>query len=147
MRLSRQKAVLLVLVAGVACSDAIGPDTVSAFFSLQTINGRALPTFLAETPGPSTTIISSVLTLYKSGKAVRIEHRDEMFRGDVTDTTTYDYRIQGNQIEIGSFHCPIDAICAANMTGTISPLGLNLLINPTSIDFHIIYEYRGFGAD
>ena len=90
MRLSRQKAFLLVLIASIACHSTTGPETISAFFTLQTIDGRALPTYLAATPGPSATIISSSLALYTTGKAVMIEHRNEMLRGGVTDTTAYD---------------------------------------------------------
>jgi hypothetical protein len=147
MRLSRQKALLLILVSSAACSGATGPETVAAFFELKSINGRPLPTYLAATPGPSRTVISSNLTLYKSGKAVMVEHRDDMFTGEGTYTTNYNYRIQGNQIVVGTFQCPINADCASYMKGTISPLSLNLVINPASVDFQIVYEYRGFGAD
>ena len=116
MRLSRQKVFLLLLVSGIACSDSTGPETVSAFFTLQTIDGRALPTYIAATPGPTSTIISSSLNLDKTGKAAVIEHRDETFRGDVTDTTTYEYRLHGAQIEITS---PI--VCLAITTPSKSP--------------------------
>jgi hypothetical protein len=148
MRLSRQKVFLLVLVSGIACSDGTGPATVSAFFMLQTIDGRALPTYIAATPGPTTTIISSSLILDKTGKAVVIEHRNEMLRGDVTDTTTYEYQIQGIQIVMSEpILCTSSSICPALRTGTISPLGLSLVINPNSTDSHIVYQYRGIGLD
>ena len=150
MRLSRQKAFLLLLVSGIACSDSTGPETVSAFFTLQTIDGRALPTYIAVTPGPNATIISSSLILDKTGKATVIEHRDETFRDDVTDTTTYAYSIHGNQIEITSpIVClAITTPCPSTLqTGTISPFGLSLIINPTSTDSHIVYTYRSIGLD
>jgi hypothetical protein len=150
MRLSRQKVSLLLLVSGIACSDSTGPNTVSAFFRLQTIDGRVLPTYIAVTPGPNATIISSSLILDKTGKATVIEHRDETFQGDVTDTTTYEYRLHGAQIEIA-----LPIVCLAITTpcpsilrtGTISPFGLSLIINPTSADYHIVYQYRSIGLD
>jgi hypothetical protein len=147
MRLSSQKVFLLLLVSGVACSDSTG--TVSTVFSLQAINGRALPTFIAETPGPTTIIISSNLILDKTGTAVVIEHRNEMLRGDVTDTTTYQYRLNGTEIEID---LPIACLGIGSCPpfvwrGTISPLGLSLIINPYSSDSHIIYKYRNMGQN
>jgi hypothetical protein len=145
MRLSRQKVLVLLLASGIACSDSTGPETVSAFFTLQTIDGRALPTYIAETPGPNATIITSSLILDKTGTATVIEHRDETFRGDVTDTTTYGYTIHGNQIEMGSF-CLAITTCPVR-TGTVWPFGLSLVINPTSPDYHIVYAYRRVATD
>ena len=142
MRLFRQKCFLPVLFGILACSNATGPETVSARFVLQTIDGRALPTYIAATPGPSSTIISSSLTLDKAGNAVVVEHRDELFRGDVTDTTTYGYTVHGNRIEMHSVSiCLANTICPGSRAGTISPFGLSLDINPTSIDSHIVFKY------
>jgi hypothetical protein len=149
MRLSSQKVCLLLLVSGIACSDSTGPNTVSAFFSLQSINGRALPTFIAETPGPTTIVISSSLILDKTGQAVVIEHRNEMLRGDITDTTTYEYRLNGAEVEIASpVACLAISICPPFLwSGTISPLGLSLILNPYSSDSHIVYSYRRVPTD
>jgi hypothetical protein len=149
VRLLRKKAFFLLLVSGIACTDSTGPQTISAFFILQSIDGRALPTFIAQTPGPTTTIISSSLFLDKTGNAVRIEHRNEMLRGDVTDTTTYQYTMHGAQIEIflpvaclAIYSCP-----PFEWTGKISPFALSLVINPYSTDSHIVYQYRTIGLD
>ncbi len=148
MRLFSQKAFLLVLVSSIGCDSTTAPPSVSGYFVLQTINSRALPTFLAATPGNTATIVSSTLTLNTAGKAVVTEHRQDIFQGDGTYSTTLDYRIHGTQIEIGSFSpCPINALCAANWIGTFTPGGLSLSINPASVDFQIVYEYRAFGAD
>jgi hypothetical protein len=145
MRLLRRTALLLVLVSSIACSDSTGPSTVSAFFTLQTIDGRALPTYLAITPGPSATIISSSLILDKTGTALVIEHRNETFRGDVTDTSSYGYSIKGSQIQIESL-CLAISSCTFR-TGLITPIGLSLVINPTSTDSHIVYSYRRVPTD
>jgi len=115
---------------------------VSANYALQAINGRQLPTYLASTPGPTATIYWSTLTLDQSGKAVMTEHRVDTFSPEATYTTTFDYRITGFQIEIGSFQpCPSNASCLANMKGTVIGSTVNLLINPGS-DFPINYEYH-----
>jgi hypothetical protein len=150
MRLLREKAFLLLLVSGIACSDSTGPRTISAFFNLQSIDGRTLPTYIATTPGPTTTIISSSLLLDKTGQAVRIEHRNEMLRGDVTDTTTYQYIMHGAQIEIFSpvICLAIYTSCPAfDVTGTVSPFALTLVMNPYSTDSHVVYQYRTIGLD
>jgi hypothetical protein len=146
MRLLRRTALLLGLVSGIACSDSTGPQTISAFFSLQSIDGRALPTYIAATPGPTTTVISSILSLDKTGEAVVIEHRNETLRGDITDTTTYGYSIKGSQIQMGSM-CLAIGTCPTVRTGTVSSLGLSLVINPHSADSHIVYKYRNIGLD
>jgi hypothetical protein len=112
---------------------------------LQTIDGRALPTYLAITPGPSATIISSSLILDKTGTALVIEHRNETFRGDVTDTSSYGYSIKGSQIQIESL-CLAISSCTFR-TGLITPIGLSLVINPTSTDSHIVYTYRRVPTD
>jgi hypothetical protein len=150
MRLSCQKALLILLVATIGCHESTGPRTVSANYALQAISGRQLPTYLATTPGPNATIFWATLTLDQSGKAVMTERRVDTFTPEATYTTTFDYRISGFRIEIGSFQpCPINASCIANMTGIIIGSTVNLLINPGS-DFPINYEYHvapvvGFG--
>ena len=143
MRLLSQKVALLVIFSCIACHDAAGPVTVSAEYRLDNIDGRPVPTYLAATPGPTATIISSILTLNSAGKAVITEHRSDTFAGERTYTNTYDYRIDGDQIEIGSFKlCAPNAICVPNRIGTISSDGLNLVINPESELQIITYNYR-----
>jgi hypothetical protein len=146
MRLSCQKAFIFVLVATIGCGDTTAPIKVPAQFDLVNINGRQLPTYLAATPGLTATILWASLTLDRAGKAEMTEHRRVEGPGILTEATytnTFDYRIHGDKIEIGSFEpCPINAICAPNMIGTISNSGLSLIINPTSIDFRVTYGYR-----
>jgi hypothetical protein len=143
MRVRSQKVALLVIVSCIACHDATGPVTVSAEYTLANIDGRPVPTYLAATPGPTATIISSTLTLNSTGKAVMTEHRSDVFEGERTYTNTYDYRIDGDHIEIGSFKlCAPNAICVPNKIGTISSDGLTLVINPASELQIITYNYR-----
>jgi hypothetical protein len=88
MRLSCQKAFLILLVSTIACRDSTAPpERVSASFVLQSVSG---PTF----------------------------------------TASLDYRLHGDQIEIGSFTpCGPGDLCAANATGTLSN-GTLTLNNP-----------------
>jgi hypothetical protein len=145
MRLSCQKALLMVLISSVGCHEVTSPVAVTAFYMLITIDGRALPTFLSPIP-ESPTVLSSSLTLDNAGKAVIVEHRQDMFQGDTTFRNTYDYTINGNEIVIGSSQaCPPGAICAASFVGTISNGHLSLVINPASINGRIVYDYLHIG--
>jgi len=149
MRLFCQKALLLVLGSTIACHDSTGPVAVPAYFVLQGINGRQLPTYFSAQS--NITILSASLGLDGTGKAKMTELRREVVQGIPTETlytSTLDYRIHGDHIEIGSFEpCPINAICAANLVGTISNGVLSLTIVQISIDGSIVYEYRRMGAD
>ena len=143
MRLSCQKAFLLLLVSTIGCHDSTAPLALPAQFNLENINGRQLPTYFSPTPGLTPTIVWASLTLDNAGKAVMIEHRLAFDGTETTITNTLDYRIKGNQIEIGSFEpCAPNANCAANFIGTISGEALSLIIVQISIDGSITYNYR-----
>lgn len=143
MRLSCQKAFLLLLVSTLGCHDSTAPLTLPAQFELENINGRPVPTYFSSTPGPTPTILSASLTLDNAGKAVMSEHRREFDGTEATITNTFDYRITGNQIEVGYFGpCPINANCFGTYKGTISGMTLSLTIVQVSIDGSIIYNYR-----
>ena len=143
MRLSCQKLFPLLLVATIACRDATAPLTLPAQFNLENINGRPVPTFFSPTPGLTPTILSASLTLDNAGKAVMTEHRREFDGTETTITNTFDYRIKGNQIEIGSFQpCPPNANCIGTLKGTISGEALSLTVVAISIDGSIVYNYR-----
>jgi hypothetical protein len=139
MHLLREKAFLLVLASAIACHSPTGP--VSARFVLENINGRSLPTYLASTPGPTTTIFSASLTLDKSGTVVMTEHRRDLLRGEGTYTDTLEYRIHGIQIEIGCFKPHIGTDMCPNLTGTILGGILHLNVGRQA-STAIIYTYR-----
>ena len=143
MRLSCQKAFLLLLVSTIGCTDSTGPLTLPAQFELENISGRQLPTYFSTTPGLTPTILSASLTLDNAGKAVMTEHRREFDGTEATITNTFDYRIKDNHIEIGSFEpCPINAMCIGTLKGTISGETLSLIGVQISINASIIYNYR-----
>jgi hypothetical protein len=146
MRLSCQKAFLLLLVATIGCRDTTAPLKLPAQFELVNINGRPVPTFFSPTPGLTPTILSASLTLYEAGQAVMTEHRREFDGTETTRTANLVYRIRGNQLVLSCFQppaisSPIDLLCVS-YTGTISVESLSLIIVPGAIDGIVVYNYR-----
>lgn len=119
MRLRCQKSLLWLALFTLACHDATGPQTVNARFELNNIDGRALPTPIAFTPGTTATINSSAITLDQSGTASFTEQRTEWNGVAAVYHWTYTYKIVGNKIDFEAPPCPPNAICAAPPTGRI----------------------------
>jgi len=151
MRLPRQQAFALLLVAAIGCNDSIGPK-LPATFDLVNINGRGLPTFFSPTPGQTPTILFASLTLDNNGKAFWLEGRRESDGTQTIINNTFDYKItfnqtqigkiMFNQIEIGSFSpCAANANCMGTYKGTISNETLSLNVQATNAGA-IIYNYR-----
>ncbi len=148
MHLSRKKIFPLLFFSAIACHDSTGPVTLPAQFELENINGRPVPTYLSATPGNPPTILSSTLTFDNSRKVVMTEQRQEWNSTETTTTHTFDYRINGNQIQIGCFDPPAipgvgvaDFVCIASYTGTISGKDLSLVVVPLP-NGSIVYNYR-----
>jgi hypothetical protein len=144
MRLFSEKVAVLLIASSIACDDATGPGA-SAQFALENINGRPLPTYFSATPGLTATVLWATLTLGKDGKAVMSEHRREEYgstESEETYTNTFDYRIHGGLIEIGSFQpCASNAICIPNRTGTYFGDRVSLIM-VASVGGSITYNYR-----
>jgi hypothetical protein len=145
MRLPCQKAFLLFAASTIACHDPASPPVVTARFELSDINGRSLPTF--ESPIPeSPTIFSATLQLDAAGGASLTEHRHQMAGGDVTYTSTYTYKITGNQIQFGYIQpCPPNANCVEPPKGTITESGLSLA--RYGANSGIVYNFRLVAPD
>jgi hypothetical protein len=147
MRLSCKKVLLLLGVAfTAACHDSTAPsNTINAHFELRNVNGSPLPSILWATPQETTTVYWSSLYLNKQGKAILSEQRRNVYQGVATDATytnAYDYRFNGNQIEIGSFQpCAPNAVCIGNFTGTIDASNLALTVGRLSPTTEIVYFY------
>ncbi len=145
MRLSRRTLSFLVFALILACRDTTAPERTSAGFVLQSINGQPLPVVLFSDATRTLTVVSSILTLTMDGHAfIGESYRQQDSQGIVTQptfTATLEYRLHGDQIEIGSFTpCPPNAQCAANATGTLSN-GTLTLNNPLPAP-NKIYFYR-----
>jgi hypothetical protein len=146
MRISRQKAFLLLLAATIGCTDTTAPIKVPAQFDLVNINGRPIPTYFSPTPGNPPTILWASLSFYEAGQAVMTERRQEFDGTETTRTANLVYRIKGNQLVLSCFQppvldAPVDPLCAS-YTGTISAESLSLIIVPGAIDGLVIYNYR-----
>jgi hypothetical protein len=142
MRLSCQKAFLLLAVSLLACRDSTANVAMPPrLFILNDINGRVLPTYMVTTPGLTPTIVSGTLTLDPSGHASMSEHRIE-FNGVETDNTAnYTYKITGGTVQFEMLgYCPGTVMCAGPPKGTISTDGLRLTINLFGSNT-ILYDY------
>lgn len=144
MRLSCQKAFLLLALSLFACRDTTANVAMPPrLFILNDIDGRSLPTYLVPTPGLTTTIVSATLTLDRSGHA-SIEHKIETNGAETSTTASYTYKITGLTVQfemVGS--CPGTVMCAGPPTGTISSDGLTLTIarygtNAIFYDFSLV---------
>jgi len=144
MRLRRQKAFLVLVLATVACTGPSEPASISAQFILTDVDGRTLPAGSPPsvgTPGP--TVVSGTMTLDLGGTAVTAEDRINSDGTRVTLTTHYVYTIKDAQITFAyAFPCPINAICAPPPTGQILDNGLRAeLVFPPGYAFQV-YNYR-----
>ena len=139
MRLSCRQLQFLFAFAVLGCTDSSGPRTVFMDFSLYDISGRPLPTYLVPTPGPTTTIISNRLTLYKDGTAQTTERRVEWDGTDHTVTYQQHYAINGSVIQF-AYNCPPGADCIAPPRGTIT--GNQLSLDVSGGAGSVIYDYR-----
>ena len=149
MRLSRWRVSFLAFASILACRDTTGPERISAFFSLQSVSGQPLPAVIFSDATITRTVVSSTLQLDTQGHAIITEADREDAQGIVTEpifTATLDYRLRGDQIEIGSFTmCPPNALCASDATGTISN-GILTLNNPLPA-LGKVYVYRIIPTD
>jgi hypothetical protein len=139
----------LVFALTIACRDTTGPETISAFFALQSVDGHAIPAVLFSEPTRTRTVISSSLILDNQGHATINEADREDLQGVVTEsvfTATLDYRLNRDQIEIGSFTpCPPGAFCAPNAKGTIA--NGTLTLNNFLLAMGTVYVYRAVPTD
>ena len=139
MRLSRQKAFFLLLVAAIGCSETTSPK-LPATFELVNINGRPLPTYFLATPGPTTTVLSAYLTLQTDGTAFWQENRRDAAGAVTTITRSFVYTISDGRIEVGSFGPCID--CTGSYYGEVSKDALSLVVTAFSGGGSVIYNYR-----
>jgi hypothetical protein len=142
MLVSRQKVFLLLLFAGIGCSETTAPN-LPATFALVNINGRPIPTYFSVTPGLTSTVLSAYLTLQTDGHAFWIENRRDDAGAFTSFSHNFEYRINNGQIEVGSFQpCAPNANCVGTYKGSVSNDALSLVIVELSTDGSITYNYR-----
>jgi len=139
MILLRKIAVVGTAAAVLACHDSAGPPGLPAGYMLTTINGRALPTSLAQFP-ESPVVNWGSLQLDAAGTAVITENRLTMIApGNVTYTTNYTYTIRDGRI-VFHFDCPPTAICSSPPVGIFS--GSHLFLTYEGADGDLLYDYE-----
>jgi hypothetical protein len=146
MRLSRRTLSLIAFPLALACRDTTAPERISEGFVLQSVNGQPLPAVLFSDATRTLTVVSSILTLTMDGHAFIGEVYTQDSQGIVTQptfTATLDYRLHGDQIEIGSFTpCPMGSFCLENATGTLSN-GTLTLNHPRSALLKVYFYTTG----
>jgi hypothetical protein len=140
MRLSCQKAFVLVVASTIGCHETTAPP-VAGSYVLESINGQPIPANIQAEGGDTITVIYSSLTLDAAGKAQLSEHiryvHPNSPPGEVTYTTGYSYRLVSNVIEgkniVFDFSppCPPNALCPVPPTGTFVGSKLVLSWGPT----------------
>lgn len=138
MHLSRRKALFLLLVAAIGCSESTSPK-LPATFELVNINGRPLPTYFAATPGLTLTVLSAYLTLQPDGTAFWFETRQNEAGAVTTITHDFNYTISGGRIEVGSFGPCVD--CTGTYKGDVSKDALSLVVAAFG-QGGVVYNYR-----
>jgi hypothetical protein len=123
-----------VLLAS-ACSTATSPSLGSEAgrYVARTIDGRSAPALVDTSATEFAVLLADTLELDGHGSARRAIaiHRVEPSLGVDTVYHTVrmmSYRLNGAQLELGSFApCPPAAVCMANDTGDLTPVGLLLV--------------------
>jgi hypothetical protein len=140
MRLSCQKAFILVAASTMGCTQTAAPP-ISGSYVLESINGQPLPANIQAEAGDTIAVLSSSLNLDGLGRAQLSEHiryvHPNSPPGDVTYTQGYSYRIEGSRV-IGqsivfdySPPCPPNALCVAPPQGRFSGFKLILTYGST----------------
>jgi hypothetical protein len=140
MRLSCQKAFLLVAALTLACHESTSPpQTVARQYRLVSVDGQPLPAVLNARQGDTTRILWATIALDVAGNAYSADHWRRVYPPNPAEEATLslqqEYRISGDNITVGSFTpCPENAVCIGNKTGKIteSTLTLSYADSPTA---------------
>jgi len=132
MRLTCQKAFLLVVAFTMACDESTAPpETAPGLYILETINGRPVPTIVSAGQADTSFVLWATLTLDDAGNAIRVERWRHVYPPNRTDEGTFtaqrSYRIEGDKITVGSFTPCLDTVnCEGNKVGSITSTTLTL---------------------
>ena len=85
MRLSSRTMKFLVFALTIACDDATGPERITTFFALRSVNGQPIPAVLFSEPTRTRTVVSSTLRLDEEGHAFITESDTENLQGVVSN--------------------------------------------------------------
>lgn len=150
MRLSRQKALLLIGALTTACHDTTAPPT--GFYRLESFNNQTLPAVINAGSGDTTTLFSGFLVLDGAANAMIATHSRQVHPSipprDATDTARYTYRVVGDSIAFDySPPCPINALCVGPPYAKSTSTTLTLFYFSIPGTAKPTYLYRLLGSD
>lgn len=146
MRLSRQKALILVAAFTLACHETTKPLMVLRSFGLESVENQPVPVVIYASGGDTTLLYSAILTLYEGGTAditarTRKVHATLPPR-EATDIAHYTYRIIGDSLALDQ-PCNDTAICIGPPFGKFTSATTMTLFYYGSAGNLISYQYRG----
>ena len=145
MRLSCQKAFILVVIFTMACHETTSPPAVLRSFVLESVNTQPVPVVIQASGGDTTLLYWASLTLYEGGTADVAAHTRQVHATlpprETTDTVHYSYRIIGDSLALDQ-PCLDTAMCAGPPFGKFT--------NATTVTLYygfighlVTYFYRG----
>lgn len=132
MRLPCLKALLPAAALIMACHESTSPpQLVSGVYVLETVNNHGVPAIVSAGQADTSFMLSATLTLDGTGHGIRSEHWRYVFQPNQVEEGTFtanvEYRISGENIELGSFQpCPPNALCEGNKVGRFTSTTLTL---------------------
>ena len=144
MRLSRQKAFILVAAFTVACHETTSPPAVLRSFVLESVDNQPVPVVTYASGGDTTTLYWASLTLYEGGTADIATHtrqvRSTLQPREATDIAHYSYLIVGDDITF-DYSCPPNALCAMPPSAKITSSSTVTLFYG-DLGRGVMYHYR-----
>jgi hypothetical protein len=138
MRLISRIVFIAALVPFQACSDAVAPPRISAFYTLLNIDGRPLPTFDFD---PTDRVLSATLALDKTGHAVLTQRRI-INNQEIETSTNYSYSLSGDHVTFDFLPpCTGPVLCATLPVGIIDGLNFQLIWGPMPDDSSVFYNF------
>lgn len=146
MRLLRQHLFLVLAPLSLGCRDSTAPPLTYTSYSLESVNGQPLPAVIGLKPIPeeSISVVSATLQIYSNDRVEWVERRRELTNNGPVETVftrQFEYRRDGDNVQIGNFDCPPDALCAV-YSGVIIDSKLHLTVGRFSPTEPIIYVFR-----
>jgi hypothetical protein len=140
MRLIGPKALLLISLAAIACSDTTSP-TIAGIYVLRSVDGRELPAPIPSPIPEFTTVLAGIVTLHTDGTATIME-RTRPFDTSTEETSTkrMTYDLDGNNIVLFWTDCPPNALCIP-ISGVLFGSMLSLNVAPFT-ENGLMYVYH-----
>jgi len=147
MRLSCQKAFILVVALTAACHESTSPPAVLRSFVLESVDTQPVPVVIHASGGDTTTLYWASLRMYEGGTAEIAAHSRQVHATlptrEATDISHYSYRIIGDSISFDySPPCPPYALCVAPPFGKFTSSSTATLFYYGGVGRQAAYLYR-----